>query len=91
MLKNFRLWVRIILGMGVAIAFAVAALTYSNLRNMEAVIGEAERAELRQHVEAILVSVAAETRMAEALSALVDAASGNHRGSWGRIQFGGTP
>ena len=71
MLKNFRLWVRIMLGMGVAIAFAVAALTYSNLRNMEAVIGEAERAELRQYVEAILVSVAAETRMAEALSALV--------------------
>lgn len=59
------------LGMGVAITLTVAALTYGNLRNMKAVIGEAEHTELRQYAEAILVNVAAETRLAEALSTLV--------------------
>ncbi len=71
MFKNLRLWANIMLGMGVAITLVVAALTYGSLRNMEMVIGEAERAELRQYVDTILGDVAAETRLAEALSALV--------------------
>lgn len=48
MFKNLRLCRNIMLGMGVAITLAVAALTYGSLRNMEAVIGESERVELRQ-------------------------------------------
>ena len=71
MFKNLRLWANIMLGMGIAITLAVAALTYDNLRTMRQVIHDAERAELRQYAETILVNVAAETRMAEALSTLV--------------------
>jgi methyl-accepting chemotaxis protein len=71
MFKNLRLWANIVLGMGIAIILAVTALTYDNLRNMRRLIHDAERAELRQYAETILVNVAAETRLAEALSALV--------------------
>ncbi len=71
MFKNLRLWANIVLGMGIAIVLAVAGLTYDNLRNLRRVIQDAERADLRQHAEAILFNVAAETRLAEALSTLV--------------------
>ena len=46
------------LGMGIAITLAVAALTYDNLRSMLRVIHDAKRAELRQYTETILVNVA---------------------------------
>ncbi|MCB1919929.1 MAG: hypothetical protein KDJ28_08120 [Candidatus Competibacteraceae bacterium] len=71
MFKNLRLWANIMLGMGIAITLAVAALTYDNLHSMHQVIHDAKRAELSQYAETILVNVAAETRLARALSALV--------------------
>ena len=71
MFKNLRLWANIMLGMGVAIILAITVLTYGNLHDMKTVIRAAELAELRQYAHTIQLNIAAETRMAEAMSALV--------------------
>ncbi|MBK1723662.1 methyl-accepting chemotaxis protein [Thiocystis violacea] len=71
MFTNLRLWANHLLGFGTAILIAISTLTFFNLRGLDDVILEAERTELRQYAEAIRVDVAAETRLAEAMSALV--------------------
>ena len=71
MFKNLHLWANIMLGMGVAIALAVGGLSWSSLRSIQQTIAAAEREELYQLSAALLVRVEAETRMAEAMSALV--------------------
>ncbi len=71
MFKNLHLWANIMLGMVLAIALALGGLTWGSLRNLHKVMLDAERSELEGLAQAILVSVAAESRMAEAMSALV--------------------
>jgi methyl-accepting chemotaxis protein len=71
MFTNLRLWVNYMIGAGAAILLAVSVLSYFNLRALDALTLEAEHTELRQHVAAMRLDVAAETRLAEALSALV--------------------
>jgi len=71
MFKNLRLWANILLGMGVAIILAITVLTYGNLHDMKTVIRSAELAELRQYAHTIQLNIAAETRLAETLSALI--------------------
>ncbi len=57
--------------MGLSIVVVGGLLTISNLRTMEDLIYKAERKELAAHLKAITNSIAAESRMAEAMSALV--------------------
>ncbi|MBK1648824.1 methyl-accepting chemotaxis protein [Rhabdochromatium marinum] len=71
MFTNLRLWANNLIGVGAAILIAVSALTFFNLRGLDQVILDAERIELQQYAEAIRVNVAAETRLAEAMSTLV--------------------
>jgi len=71
MFKNLHLWANIMLGMGLAILLAVSAQGYGNLLSLHEVILTAERAELRQSMQSLIAGVAAETRLAQALSALV--------------------
>jgi len=71
MLKDFPLWAKIMLAMGVSIAIVGGVLTFSNLRTLEEVINQAEKKELDGHVRSISVSIAAEGRLAEVLSTFV--------------------
>ena len=71
MFKNLRLWANIMLSMAIAIILAVTVLTYGNLQHMKTLIQAAELAELRQYANTIQLNIAAETRLAQALSALV--------------------
>ncbi|MTW19938.1 methyl-accepting chemotaxis protein [Allochromatium palmeri] len=71
MFTNLRLWVNYMIGAGTAILLAVSVLSFFNLRAMDSLALEAERTELRQYAERIRLDVEAETRLAEALSALV--------------------
>ncbi|MBF0257042.1 MAG: methyl-accepting chemotaxis protein [Gammaproteobacteria bacterium] len=71
MFKNLRLWANIMLGYGISLVLVVGGMLSSELNNMEAVIATAERAELKQQAESMLAAVATETRMAEAMSALL--------------------
>ena len=71
MFQNLRLWAKIMLAMGAAIGIVSAALTFTNLLSMSSVIREAERSALDAHFKAIKNAIAAESRMAETLSAVV--------------------
>lgn len=71
MFKNLRLWANIMLGYGISLVLVVAGMLSSGLSNMQETIETAERAELKQQAETMLSTVARETRMAEAMSALL--------------------
>lgn len=71
MFQNLRLWAKAMLVMGFTVLVVGSLLTYSNLRTMEELIRKAERNELDAHLKAISNSIAAENRLAEAMSALV--------------------
>jgi methyl-accepting chemotaxis protein len=71
MFKNLRLWANIMLGYGISLVLVVAGMLSSGLSNMQETIETAERAELKQQAETMLSAVARETRMAEAMSALL--------------------
>jgi methyl-accepting chemotaxis protein len=71
MFKNFPLWVKIMLGMGIAIMVMGGVLTFFNLRTLEDVINKAEKKELDGYAHSISVAIAAAGSNAEAMSALV--------------------
>ncbi len=71
MLKNWRLWVKIMVVMGISIVAVGSLLTYINLSTMSNLIISSERNALDAHLKAINNAIAAESRTAEAMSALV--------------------
>ncbi|ABK43988.1 methyl-accepting chemotaxis sensory transducer [Magnetococcus marinus MC-1] len=71
MFNNLRLWANIMIGMGFAIAFVVIGLIVTGLNNLEGVILRSEEAQLRERAESVITQVQSETRLAQALSALV--------------------
>ncbi|GAB1392690.1 methyl-accepting chemotaxis protein [Rhodocyclaceae bacterium] len=71
MFHNLRLWAKIMVVMGIAIGGVGSVLTYTNLASMQNLIREAERSALDAHLKAINNAIAAENRLAEAMSALV--------------------
>ncbi|MBF0296881.1 MAG: methyl-accepting chemotaxis protein [Magnetococcales bacterium] len=71
MLDHLRLWVKILLVMGIAILSVGGVLTQANLANMRDLIHQSERNALDAHLKALHNAIAAESRTAEALSALV--------------------
>ena len=71
MLHNLRLWAKIMAAMGASIGIVGATLTFANLGTMNGLIREAERQALDAHLKAIANGITAESRMAEAMSALV--------------------
>lgn len=71
MFHNFRLWAKIMAAMGTSIAIVGAVLTLANLGTLSSLIREAEKKALDAHLKTIANSIAAESRMAEAMSALV--------------------
>ncbi|CAK0755434.1 methyl-accepting chemotaxis protein [uncultured Gammaproteobacteria bacterium] len=73
MVNNLKLWTKIILAMGATVVVLTLALSVANMRIMSALIGEAERRELNDHVKAVTHALAAESRMAQGLSAFVAA------------------
>lgn len=70
MFNSLRLWINILLGMALAIVLAIGLLAVANLRNLNAIIFDNERSTLSKYADAIEASIAAETRLAETLSAL---------------------
>ncbi|WP_043744710.1 methyl-accepting chemotaxis protein [Paramagnetospirillum magneticum] len=73
MFENLRLGVKLMLAMGAAIVVVATMLTISNLRAMEDVIGQAERAELEGHFKAVADRILLQSRMAESLASLTAA------------------
>ncbi len=71
MFQNLRLWAKIMVVMGAAIGSVGAVLTFTNLASMNSLVSEAERSALDAHMKAINNVIAAENRLAEAMSALV--------------------
>jgi len=71
MFDNIQLWIKITLSMTVSMALVAAILTFSNLYNMKELILMAEQQELRGYMHNISNGIDAETRLGEALSALV--------------------
>ncbi|RNE91323.1 cache domain-containing protein, partial [Marichromatium sp. AB32] len=71
MFKYLPLWANILLGMGLAIALAVAALTYNNLHDIDRLTAQAEREQLALYADSLQAEIAAETRLAAAMSTLV--------------------
>ena len=71
MFRNLRLWAKIMLAMGATIGLVCSVLTLTNLTSMSGLVREAERSALDAHFKAIRNSIAAESRMAEAMSAVV--------------------
>lgn len=71
MFQNLRLWAKIMVAMGAAIGIVGIVLTFSHLAAMSSLIHEAERSALDVHLKAINNAIAAESRAAEAMSALV--------------------
>ena len=71
MFHKLRLWAKIMVVMGIAIGGVGAALTFTNLSNMNRLVHDAERSALDAHLKAIHNAIAAESRSAEVLSALV--------------------
>ncbi|KIM00312.1 Methyl-accepting chemotaxis protein [Paramagnetospirillum magnetotacticum MS-1] len=69
MFDNLRLGIKLMLAMGAAIVVVASMLTISNLRAMEDVIGQAERAELEGHYKAVSDRILLQSRMAESLAA----------------------
>jgi methyl-accepting chemotaxis protein len=73
MFDNLRLGAKLMLAMGAAIVLVALMLTLSNLRAMDEVIGQAERAELESHVKAVSDLIGLESRTAESLAAFTAA------------------
>ncbi len=71
MFQNLRLWAKIMLVMGANIGIVGAVLTFANLSSMSSLIHEAERGALDAHLKAINNAIAAESRMAETMSAVI--------------------
>lgn len=71
MFQNLRLWAKIMLAMGATIALVSGVLTLTNLASMSGLIREAEHSALDAHFKAIRNAIAAESRMAEAMSVVV--------------------
>ena len=71
MFQNLRLWAKIMLVMGANIGIIGAVLTFTNLSSMNRLIHEAERGALDAHFKAINNAIAAESRMAETMSAVI--------------------
>ncbi|MBF0127856.1 MAG: methyl-accepting chemotaxis protein [Magnetococcales bacterium] len=71
MLNHLRLWVKIMVVMGISIGSVGGVLTYLSLSNMSHLILESERNALDAHLKAIKNAIATESRTAEAMSALV--------------------
>lgn len=71
MFDNVHLWIKITISMTLSIVIVGGILTFSNLHNMKELILMAEQQELRGYVHNISNGIAAETRLGEALSALV--------------------
>lgn len=71
MLNNVRLWIKIMVVMGIAIGAVGGVLTYINLANMATLIRNSERNALEAHLQTLNNAIASESRTAEALSALV--------------------
>jgi methyl-accepting chemotaxis protein len=71
MFQNLRLWAKIMVVMGVAIASIGMVLTFTNLASMNSLVREAERSALDAHLKAINNAIASENRLAEAMSSLV--------------------
>ena len=71
MFQNLRLWAKIMLVMGATIALVTGVLTLTNLTSMSGLIREAERSALDAHFKAIRNAISAESRMAEAMSAVI--------------------
>jgi len=71
MFDNIQLWIKITISMTISIVIVGGILTFSNLHNMKELILLAEQQELRGYVHNISNGIAAETRLGEALSALV--------------------
>jgi methyl-accepting chemotaxis protein len=71
MFKNLRLWAKIMAAMGATIGIVGAVLTFNNLAGMSRLIREAEQGSLDTNFRAIVTSIAADSRTAELLSALV--------------------
>jgi len=88
MFKNLPLWAKITLAMTFSLVLVGGILSYTNLRDLDQVIRNAETKELESHVLAVTNGIAAETRMAETMSALVaniplvqkEFAAGNRKG-----------
>ncbi|OAN53956.1 chemotaxis protein [Paramagnetospirillum marisnigri] len=70
MFENLRLGAKLMLAMGAAIVVVALLLTISNLRAMDDVIGQAERAELEGHFKAVADRITLQSRMAESLASL---------------------
>lgn len=71
MLKNLQLRSKLMLAISLTITLAIVAQGIGTQLNLRRVIEQAEQTELRQSMAALEAAVAAETRLAEALSALV--------------------
>ena len=71
MFDNIQLWIKITISMTLSIVIIGGILTFSNLHNMKELIILAEQKELRGYVHNISNGIASETRLGEALSALV--------------------
>ncbi len=71
MFSNLRLWAKIMVVMGAAIASIGAVLTFTNLSSMNTLVQKAEHSALDAHLKAINNAIAAENRLAEAMSSLV--------------------
>ncbi|MEO5345556.1 MAG: methyl-accepting chemotaxis protein [Magnetococcus sp. YQC-9] len=71
MLRQLRLWAKIMVAMGFAIVLVGTLLTITNLNNMSDLILQSERAALEAHLKAVHNAIAAESRTAVSMSALV--------------------
>ncbi len=71
MFQNLRLWAKLMVAMGASIGIVGAVLTVTNFSTMSSLIREAERQALDAHLKAITNAIAGESRMAEAMSAVV--------------------
>jgi len=71
MFKNLRLWAKIMAAMGATIGIVGAVLTFNNLAGMSRLIREAEQGSLDTNFKAIVTSIAAGSRTAELMSALI--------------------
>lgn len=73
MFQKFGLWAKIMVVVGIAIAGVGAALTFTNLANLNGLVQVAERSALDSRLQALKTAIASESRNAEAMAALVAA------------------
>ena len=71
MLDNVKIWVKITVITTISVILVAVALTLWNLRNMEELVLMAERQELQSYVRNVTNMIEEETRLGEALSAMV--------------------